>query len=163
MTHSVTCPGCGLVLQSDKTGIDEKFHASLACLDLYWEVSAYTLSLTDKFFLHQYIVDAYAASHVDTHTKPMKIYFSLLGLYLALEKQYTGREVQLAHMQLGKEKKVWPPYKLPTHYATLTIKDIYETHNAKKATIIYRWMREVWDLWGSTHDEVKEVCAKYLD
>ncbi len=70
----------------------------------FHELSFYTLSLQDKYFIHQHIVDAYAAQTADINTKPIKIIFSLVGLYLFIEKKYTGREVQLAHMQMAKNK-----------------------------------------------------------
>ncbi len=63
----------------------------------YYELSFYTLAHPDKDFIHQHIVDAYAAQTASEKTKPITIYFSLAGLYLFIEKDYTGRQVQKAH------------------------------------------------------------------
>jgi hypothetical protein len=47
------------------------------------------------------------------NTKPITIIFALIGLYLHLEKNFTGKEVQFAHMKLVKHRKNWPNFKLP--------------------------------------------------
>jgi len=73
---------------------EEKFH----------ELSFYTLAQPRNYFIHQHIVDAYAGQTVDATTKPIKIIFALIGLYLYLEKDFTGRAVQLYHMKMAKNK-----------------------------------------------------------
>jgi hypothetical protein len=62
-------------------------------IDKYHELSFYTLSLQDKDFIHQHIADAYVARTVDNYIKPIALFFSLAGLYLAIEKKYSGRQV----------------------------------------------------------------------
>ncbi len=61
----------------------------------YNELSYYTLALRDPAFIHQHIVDAFAAQTADEHTRPIKLTFALAGLYLHVEKGFTGRQVQL--------------------------------------------------------------------
>jgi hypothetical protein len=63
----------------------------------YYELSYYTLAHDDPRFIHQHIVDAFAAQTANQDTNPIKVAFALIGLYLYLEKDYTGKEVQLAH------------------------------------------------------------------
>ena len=65
--------------------------------DVYNELSYYTLAHPDPAFLHQNIVDAYAAQHADESTKPIVIVFGLIGLYLHIERNFTGKQVQRAH------------------------------------------------------------------
>ncbi len=48
----------------------------------YHELSFYTLAHTGKTFIHQHIVDAYAAQAADAKTKSITIFFALAGLYL---------------------------------------------------------------------------------
>jgi hypothetical protein len=62
--------------------------------------------------MHQHVVDAYAAQHASGTTRNITVAFDLIGLYLALEKGYTGKEVQNAHMQIAKIRKDWPRLKL---------------------------------------------------
>jgi hypothetical protein len=64
----------------------------------YEELAAWTLGLGDAAFLHQRVVDAWAAQHATAKSKPINIAFALLGLYLHLEHGFSGREVQLAHI-----------------------------------------------------------------
>jgi hypothetical protein len=54
-------------------------------LDLFHELSFYTLSHGDPAFIHQNSVDAYTAQHADETTKPIAVVFALIGLYLHLE------------------------------------------------------------------------------
>src|SRR5437016_1213716 len=96
----VICPGCGLALLSAETAMDTSYNASWACRELCGELTSYTLTLGDAEFIHQYAVDTYCAQHVGASVKPIAIVFSLIGLYLALEHNYTGRQVQKAHMLL---------------------------------------------------------------
>lgn len=68
--------------------------------ELYNQLAFYTLAHPDPAFIHQLLVDAYGAQHADETTKPIAVLFSLIGLYLHLEKGYTGKQVQRAHMRL---------------------------------------------------------------
>src|SRR6266568_4006198 len=107
------CPGCGLDLPpSVEIPIDDGFNASAECRQLYAELSAYTLSLQDPEFIHQLACDAYAAQHGKTPMKPIQFTFALAGLYLMFEHNYTGRQVQRAHMLLAKQSKQWPTFQM---------------------------------------------------
>src|SRR5215510_16109212 len=90
----------------------------------YYELSYYTLAHRDPSFIHQHIVDAFTAQTVNKNTKPIAIYFALIGLYLSVEKGYTGREVQLAHMELAKRKRDWPTFDLPERRGDIRIADV---------------------------------------
>src|ERR1700722_16989784 len=79
----------------------------------YEELSGYTLSHWTPAFIHQYVVDTYAAQHVNKQSKPIAVAFSLAGLYLHNELGYPGREVQKAHMRLAKKKAHLPSFSLP--------------------------------------------------
>jgi hypothetical protein len=54
-------------------------------------------------------VDVYEAQHAGGTTRNITVAFGLIGLYLALEKGYTGKEVQQAHMQITRFRNDWPP------------------------------------------------------
>jgi hypothetical protein len=43
---------------------------------------AWTMSLRDSAFVHQYVVDAWAAQHAENGSKPIGVAFALIGLYL---------------------------------------------------------------------------------
>jgi Family of unknown function (DUF5946) len=75
--------------------------------DLYHELSCYTLTHPDPSFIHQHIVDAYTAQNANEITKPIAVVFALIGLYLHVEKNFTGRQVQRFHMKLAKIRRPW--------------------------------------------------------
>jgi hypothetical protein len=66
-------------------------------------------------------VDAYAAQTADENTKPIKLVFTLVGFYLHVEQQFTGRQVKLAHMQLGRAKQLWPIIPLPENRGAIRV------------------------------------------
>lgn len=76
--------------------------------DSFHELCGYTFTRGDATFIHQYVVDAYAAQNADERTKPIKITFALVGLYLFLEHGFSGKEVQRAHMRLARPGRTGP-------------------------------------------------------
>jgi len=89
--------------------------------EAYNELSCYTLSHGDPSFIHQYIVDAYAAQYADEKSKPITVAFALVGIYLHIKKHYSGKEIQKAHMRLAKKKKQWPVFDLPAHRGNIGV------------------------------------------
>ncbi len=73
--------------------------------ELFHELMYYTLAHPDPAFIHQNVVDAYAAQTAGSETKNITIVFALVGLYLSVEKDLTGRQVQKVHMQLAKRRR----------------------------------------------------------
>lgn len=123
--------------------------------EAYDELAFYTLSHSDPAFIHQYVVDAFAAQYADENTKPIKVAFALMGLYLHLQKGYTGREVQLAHMQVAKKKQEWPVFELPVERGAITSFDVLKAEpGLERDQSIEMWMRSVWDAWKSSHAKV---------
>ena len=159
---SNVCPGCGLKMLSGEPGLDARFYASQVCVALYWDLSAFTLSLQDSDFIHQLVVDAYAAQHTGTATKPITTAFSLFGLYLTFEQGYTGREVQLAHIKLGKRRVRWLKFDTPPATAALTVRDaLQKIAPGNYREPITNWGKAVWDLWLPEHRRVKGLLETY--
>jgi hypothetical protein len=82
--------------------------------ELYDELACYTLTLFDKEFIHQHIVDAYGAQRADRNTKPIRITFALAGLYLYLEKIITENRCSLNILRWQNKKEngqtsLYPP------------------------------------------------------
>ena len=92
--------------------------------DLYNELAFYTLAHVDPAFIHQNVVDAFAAQTAGETTKPITIVFALIGLYLYVEKGYTGKQVQRAHMQLAKFRRQWFMPALPLDRGAIRIQDV---------------------------------------
>ena len=89
--------------------------------EMFHELCYYTSAHSDSSFIHQYAVDAFAAQNADKNTKPITLAFALIGLYLHIEKNFSGKEVQNAHIKLGKYRKQWPKFNLPKYRGNITI------------------------------------------
>ncbi len=117
----------------------------LSLVEAYHEVCAYTLTLGDPEFRHQHVVDAWAAQHARVDSKPIAVCFALVGLYLHQEQGYTGREVQLVHMQLARQREAWPFGSLPTGRGTVTAHDVLAASaGTARNAMISRWVESVW-------------------
>jgi hypothetical protein len=124
---------------------------------LYDELSSYTLSLRDPTFIHQHIVDAYAAQNADDEAKPITIAFALAGLYLHNEKGFSGREVQGAHMKLARNKQPVPRFELPERKGEITVGDVMcHAPGQDRDEAIERWSASVWITWKNSHARVTE-------
>jgi hypothetical protein len=157
------CPGCGVERPSGGKPYEIRFNSSPECWELFGELSAYTLSHGDPKFIHQHAVDAWQLQHAQPSKSNIGIAFSLIGLYLALEKKYTGRRVQLAHMQLGRTKRNWGDFEIPTSFASHTVADVLraEPGPARDAMVI-EWAAAVWKHWNHAHTWTAETCARLL-
>jgi len=129
----------------------------------YDELSFYTLSLQDKEFIHQHIVDAYTAQTANENTKPISIVFSLAGLYLCIEKNYTGRQVQLMHMKMAKNKKPWPKIDLPEERGDITVNDVLAiSPGPERNEMIKEWCRSVWNAYHDSRQTIIDLLHGYL-
>ncbi len=86
--------------------------------DAQAELWAYTLGRGDAAFMHQHAVDSLGAQRADARTTPMQLTFALVGLYLYVERRYTGRQVQQVHAMLARRRPprwptIVPPVSLP--------------------------------------------------
>jgi hypothetical protein len=160
--QSIICPGCGVKIISENTALDKDFNAAYVCRHLCYKLSYYTLALHDSYFMHQLVVDTYAAQHAGKYVKPVAIAFGLVGLYLVNEKNYTGKQVQLIHMALAKKSKVWPSFSVPKRKPWLTVKDVVESPNDKKQEMIKKWSKSVWEVWKPEQEKVEALLRQYL-
>jgi len=131
--------------------------------DQYHELSYYTLSHPDPAFIHQHIVDAFGVQQAVPETKPIRVAFGLIGLYLYLEKGYTGKEVQHAHMLLGKRQITWPEFPLPKLRGEITVGDVLAAEPGKQRdTVIRAWCASVWKAYAASHAQVEELVQRAL-
>jgi hypothetical protein len=132
--------------------------------DRYSELAYYTLAHPDPAFIHQHIVDAYTAQHADETTRPIAVVFALIGLYLHLEKNYSGRQVQRAHMQLAKWPNTWPKLPIPTERSEISIEDVLAAGaGPARDAMIDRWCKAVWKSWQESHPAIISIAQKHLD
>ncbi|MGB7968489.1 MAG: DUF5946 family protein [Methanobacterium sp.] len=127
------------------------------------DLCCYTITHHDPNFIHQYVVDTFAAQTADKKTKPITLTFALVGLYLHLEKNFTGKQVQQAHMQLAKHKKLWPNFNLPEKRGNITVYDVIDMDEGpNRDIIIIKWCETVWASYVKNHTRVRDLVKREL-
>lgn len=131
---------------------------------LYHQLAYYTLNHGDEAFIHQHVVDAFAAQNAGQDTKSITLTFALVGLYQYIEKGYSGRQVQRFHMLMAKHKQVWPAINLPAHRGDTTVADVLAAEPGNERDgMVYKWCESVWKAYGACHDIIKGLEASYTE
>ncbi len=108
------------------------------------------------------MVDAFAAQQADAQTKPITITFALVGLYLFVEKRWSGRQVQRAHMQLAQRKRAWPAFVLPSTRGSLTAIDVLSApEGPERLAAIRAWCESAWGAYHESRNQVIALLAEY--
>ncbi len=129
--------------------------------DAYDELQCYTLAHADPAFVHQHVVDAWAAQHADDQTKPIALAFALFGLYLHVEKGLSGRHVQRAHMALARRGKTWPAFTLPPQRGAITaLRVMASAAGPERDAAIDAWCRSVWAAFHESHKEIEDLLRR---
>ena len=130
--------------------------------EAYNELQAYTLELRDEAFLHQHVVDAWMLQRADETTKPIGVAFALIGMHLHFEKGFSGKEVQRAHMAMGRRSKTWPRFQLPADRGAVTAMDVMAAPlGPERNRAIEAWSSCVWRAWRDSHSAVAELAKRY--
>jgi hypothetical protein len=159
---SSVCAGCGVERPSSGKPSETRHNASAECWALFGELSAYTLVHGDPKFIHQHAVDAWQAQHLVASKSNIGLAFSLIGLYLALEKGYSGRRVQLAHMELGRTKRTWAWFDPPAEYKLTVVDVLHAEPGADRDAVLMKWAAAVWAAWSHAQDWTRQVCLQFL-
>jgi len=131
--------------------------------DLYNQLAFYTLAHPDPSFIHQHAVDAYTAQNADNTTKPIALVFALIGLYLHVEKGYTGKQVQRAHMQLANRSNTWPKLPLPAEHGNIRIEHVLAADpGPARDAMIERWCAAVWNASLASHSATAAIAREHL-
>ena len=89
--------------------------------------------------------------------------FALVGLYLYLEKGFTGRKVQKAHMQLAKRHKSWERPILPSSRGAIAISDVLDAPTGEQRDLLIReWCMSVWNAWREERDQIVSLVKNEL-
>jgi uncharacterized protein DUF5946 len=128
--------------------------------DAYHELYAYTMGR--GAFILQHVVDANMAQRLGASSKPIAAVFSLVGLYLHLEKGFTGAQVQEAHKSLGLRKRDWPLLALPERRGDLTPRDVMAAPaGVERDAAIDRWCQSVWAEFGGSRDVIVRLLQEH--
>ena len=134
---------------------------SLSDQEAYAELAFYTLAHADPAFIHQHIVDAFAAQTAGPETQPVTLLFALVGLYLAVEKGLTGRQVQLAHMALAKNRNHWPRLPLPDQRGEISVYQVLAAPpGTERDEMIHRWCASVWSAYGDQQAFIRDFVNR---
>ena len=113
-------------------------------------------------FILQHVADAFAVQTANENTPPIALVFGLVGLYLHVEKQFSGRRVQEVHMLLGRRKRAWPSFHVPGDRGAMTVVDVLAaTPGPERDTAIENWCRSVWNSFGSHRDTIIAFLRDY--
>jgi Family of unknown function (DUF5946) len=124
------------------------------------EMTYYTLAHGDPKFIHQHLVDAYGAQHVRQSPSSIGAAFTLAGLYLAVERAFTGRQVQKMHMRMARTSKQWPRFDPPEDVGPLTVADVLAVEPGPgRDEKLMKWCASVWSAWSSEHARVRQMVA----
>jgi hypothetical protein len=125
----------------------------------YDEVYAYTMGRPG--FILQHVVDAFAAQTASADSKPLGVAFALAGLYLHVERQFTGRQVQQAHMRMGQVKRAWPVFPLPDDRGSMTAVNVLAAlEGAERDRAIEAWCASVWTAYRACRPGVIALLAE---
>ena len=129
----------------------------------YSELACYTLAHSDPAFIHQHVVDAHAAQNAGENTKPITLAFALVGLYLYVERNYSGKRVQQVHMLLAKRKRQWPRFSPPRHRGAILVSDVVGAPpGEERDEMIRKWCVSVWQTHSESHEEVANIIGTVL-
>lgn len=130
--------------------------------DAYNELCYYTLAHGHPSFIHQHVVDAFAAQNADECMKPIKLTFALVGLYLQVEKQFSGKQVQRAHQYLARQSRSWPSFALPDDRGSLTVVDVLAVPaGSQRDKAIHAWCASVWEAFRNCRQTVMELLREH--
>jgi hypothetical protein len=126
----------------------------------YEEVYVYTMGRPG--FILQHVVDAFAAQTANDESKPIGVVFGLVGLYLHVEKQLSGRQVQKVHMELGRRKREWPRVYVPEDRGSMTVADVLAASAGPERDLaIENWCRSVWTAFGANRQTIIDLLREY--
>jgi hypothetical protein len=130
-------------------------------MDAYDELYVYTMGRPN--FILQHVVDANMAQGAPAiNPPPIGVIFALVGLYLHIEKGFTGAQVQDAHRTMGKMKGSRPDVVWPSERGEMTADDILTmpAGQARDAGI-HEWCRQVWSAFSANREMVSALVRDY--
>jgi hypothetical protein len=143
-------------------------NASAECWQVFADVTGFELNHAELVRdFHQLAVDAYGAQHAGGQTPPIRVFFSLVGLHLALDRGQSGTDVRAAHQRLGRRRSSWPLFDPPDQTGTVTAADVAAAgvdagSVAGHAQAMRDWAESVWHAWRPQHPRVIELTQRLL-
>jgi hypothetical protein len=162
------CPGCGIVLPEARSAEPARLHASPACEAVLTEVLGFEFQHPVMLRYHQLTVDAYGAQHAGGAAPPIRVAYSLAGLWLALEHGFTAEDVRAVHRRMGHPTPLWPAFGPPAPAQRwLTVLDVAEAGVRQQsggghARAVGQWAESVWGAWLAATPGVDDAVESML-
>ena len=125
------------------------------------ELSAYTLTHGDPDFMHQHVVDAFAAQHATQQSKPIGVAFALIGLYswsAAIRSGAAGPGGAQASRATCDGSGPLDP---PRDAGELTVIDVMRSPpGVERDRAIEDWCGSVWAAWHGSHARVVALLGE---
>jgi uncharacterized protein DUF5946 len=161
------CPGCGVRLPATGLPVDLRRNSSEECWQLCGEVTGFELNhVVELGRHHQLTVDAYGAQHADRDGSGIRVAYSLVGLFLALERGMHGVDVRQVHQRMGKPGPSWPRFPRPDDIGRLTVLDVAmagarASSAPGHARAVTEWATSVWQAWSAQHQAVAALADRF--
>lgn len=128
----------------------------------YDQLYVYSGTRGRETFILQLVVDAHGAQIATVDTKPIAVVFALIGLFLHVEKNFTGLQVQQVHMRLARKKHLWPKIALPAERGSITAEDVLKVPpGPERDASISEWCRSVWDAFGASRQQIMDLLQEH--
>ena len=125
--------------------------------DAYNELCCYTLTHNDPAFIHQHVVDAFAVQKADETTKPIKLTFGLIGLYLKIERSFPDAKCSGRTWRSPGRSTSGLRSPLPDDRGAMTAVAVMEASpGVERDQAIDRWCASVWAAFSDSHSIVAE-------
>jgi Family of unknown function (DUF5946) len=167
MAVTSVCPGCGVELPATGLPADLRRNASEECWQVYGEITGFELNhIAELGRYHQLTVDAYGAQHANADGSGIRVAYSLVGLFLALERGMNGLAVRQLHQRMGKPGPSWPRFPRPDDTGRLTVLDV-ATAGARAGSVpghagsVTKWASSVWQAWSAQHQTVAALAERF--
>ena len=122
----------------------------------------YVYSMSRPRFILQHVVDAFVVQTANDESELIGVIFGLVGLYLHVERQFSGSEVQRVHMELGREKREWPSVELTGCLGRMTVLDVLNVSDGPQRDLaIDEWCRSVWKACASNRETIIGLLRNY--
>jgi hypothetical protein len=123
----------------------------------------YVYTMGRRNFILQHVVDATIAQTAPAINPPaIGVIFSLAGLYLYIEKGFTGAQVQNAHRVMGTFKRSWPNVVWPTERGNMTAEAVLTMPaGPERDDAIHEWCTQVWAAFSANRSMLASLLAEY--
>jgi ABC-type protease/lipase transport system fused ATPase/permease subunit len=79
-------------------------------------------------------------------------------LYLFIERNYTGKQIQQLHTQMAKNKKNWPSIILPADRGNIHVADVLAAPpGAARDAMIRTWCASVWTAYQNNRETIVKL------